>query len=117
MQQRKRAVLKKEINLQCFWLQMTSSPPDGGSTANDLLGYILDVNDEDCPDFSLHLAAYQGDVDQLRRLLEGRVPHADDQEDYINARIRPFMSTPLRLAATGTWSGSIFGNVISGAFL
>ena len=84
-----------------------TSPPDGGSSANDLLGYILDVNDEECPDFSLHLAAYQGDVDQIQRLLEGRVPHAAapdvQDEDFINARIRPFMSTPLRLAATGSF--------------
>ena len=38
---------------------MTSPPAATTAAANDLIGYIIDIDDEECPDFSLHLAAYQ----------------------------------------------------------
>ncbi|HIE82491.1 MAG TPA: hypothetical protein EYQ00_00980 [Dehalococcoidia bacterium] len=65
-------------------------------TKSELANFIIDLEDEECPNFGLHLAAYQGDIPQLKQLLQ-------DQEcrKNINARIRPFLATPLRLAATG----------------
>ena len=67
---------------------MTTTP------ANDLINFIIDIDDEECPEFGLHLAAYQGDVALLQDLLQ-------KHPDLINSRIRPFLATPLRLAATG----------------
>lgn len=72
---------------------MMTSPP--GIQKNDLINYIIDIDDEDCPDFSLHLAAYQNDVDQIKQILESA-----ESQDLLEARIRPFLATPLRLAAT-----------------
>ena len=63
---------------------------------SELANFIIDLEDESCPNFGLHLAAYQGDIDQLNDLLS-----APEQLEHINARIRPFSATPLRLAATG----------------
>ena len=42
-------------------------------------------------------------MERMEEVLKSQVPHADiaDESDFINTRIRPFMSTPLRLAATG----------------
>lgn len=62
----------------------------------DLGHFIIDLQDEECPSHELHLAAYKNDVTLLGSLLE-----KDDYRQNINARIRPFLSTPLRLAATG----------------
>lgn len=68
---------------------------DGAAAAasRDLANFIIDLSDEDCPDPSLHLAAYNGDAGALR----GRLGAGLDPE----ARVRPFLATPLRLAATG----------------
>ena len=63
---------------------------------SELANFILDLEDEECPRFGLHLAAYQGDLPGLRSLLDDPEAKRD-----INARIRPFLATPLRLAATG----------------
>ena len=41
---------------------------DRGS--RELAKFIIDLEDEDCPKFHLHLAAYQGDIPQIRTLLE-----------------------------------------------
>ena len=44
----------------------------------------------------------QGDVERILQILDLQVPHGGaERQDLINTRIRPFMSTPLRLAATG----------------
>ena len=71
-----------------------SSESTAVTNANDLINFIIDIDDEDCPEFGLHLAAYQGDLPMLKRMIE-------EHGDLINTRIRPFLSTPLRLAATG----------------
>lgn len=65
-------------------------------TKSDLANFIIDLEDEECPNFGLHLAAYQGDIVQLKLLLKN-----PDYREHIDARIRPFLATPLRLAATG----------------
>ena len=41
---------------------------DRGS--RELANFIIDLEDEDCPIFHLHLAAYQGDIEHLTMLLE-----------------------------------------------
>ena len=41
---------------------------DRGS--RELANFIIDLEDEDCPKFHLHLAAYQGDIEQLSSLLK-----------------------------------------------
>ena len=65
-------------------------------TSSELVNFIIDLEDEECPDFGLHLAAYQGDLQQLQELLK-----QPQYKENIDARIRPFSATPLRLAATG----------------
>ena len=37
--------------------------------SRDLANFIIDLKDEDCPQFELHLAAYQGDIPRLKELL------------------------------------------------
>ena len=64
--------------------------------SSELTNFIIDLEDEDCPDFGLHLAAYQGDTQLLQQLLA-----QPNYKENIDARIRPFSATPLRLAATG----------------
>ena len=41
---------------------------DRGS--RELANFIIDLEDEDCPKFQLHLAAYQGDIPQLNVLMQ-----------------------------------------------
>ena len=65
-------------------------------TTSDLANFIIDLEDEECPNFGLHVAAYQGDILQLKDLLS-----KPEYKENIDARIRPFLATPLRLAATG----------------
>ena len=67
-----------------------------GKATKELANYIIDLEDEECPNFALHVAAYQGDVEQLKELLK-----ENQYRENIDARIRPFLATPLRLAATG----------------
>jgi len=62
---------------------------------SDLLNFIIDLDDDECPDVSLHVAAFQGKVETLQIQLE-----APRSKDMINSRVRPFLATPLRLAAT-----------------
>ena len=72
----------------------------GGGIRSDLANFIIDLEDEDCPESAVHVAAYQGQVEELEALLKDeRV-----RENCLNARIRPFGATPLRLAATGVSS-------------
>lgn len=59
--------------------------------------FIIDDDDDNCPNADLHKAAYNNDFDGLRKLLQ-----TDEHISNINTRVRPFMATPLRLAATGT---------------
>ena len=63
---------------------------------SDLLNFIIDLDDDDCPDVGLHVAAFQGKADTLKVQLQ-----APRSSDNINSRVRPFLATPLRLAATG----------------
>ena len=63
---------------------------------SDLLNFIIDLDDDECPDVSLHVAAFQEKVKTLQIQLE-----APRSKDMINSRVRPFLATPLRLAATG----------------
>ena len=72
----------------------------GGVSGGELANFILDVSDEDCPGKDLHIAAYHGNVEELRKLLEKN----GDFRREIDSRIRPFGATPLRLAATGARS-------------
>ena len=69
---------------------MTNNP------TSELANFIIDLEDEECPNFALHLAAYQGHIPQLEDLLK-----KPEYKEIIDARIRPFLATPLRLAATG----------------
>ena len=41
---------------------------DRGS--RELANFIIDLEDEECPKFQLHLAAYQGDIPQMKSLLQ-----------------------------------------------
>ena len=66
------------------------------NATSELASFIIDLEDEECPNFALHLAAYQGDIPQLEDLLK-----KPEYKENIDARIRPFLATPLRLAATG----------------
>ena len=78
-------------------LAPNSSMVGGGGVRSDLANFIIDLEDEDCPESAVHVAAYQGQVEELEALLrDERV-----RESCLNARIRPFGATPLRLAATG----------------
>lgn len=65
-------------------------------TSSELVNFIIDLEDEECPNFGLHVAAYQGDIEQLKEFLK-----EPEYRENIDARIRPFLATPLRLAATG----------------
>ena len=69
----------------------------GGGVRSDLANFIIDLEDEDCPESAVHVAAYQGQVEELEALLRDESVRAK----CLNARIRPFGATPLRLAATG----------------
>ncbi|GLG94304.1 Transient receptor potential channel pyrexia [Gryllus bimaculatus] len=60
--------------------------------ASDLLSFIVDPEEGDT---SLHLAALTGDVLKVRQLL-----CSDSGRNLINARMRPFGATPLRLASS-----------------
>ena len=67
-----------------------------GDARSDLLNFIIDLDDDGCPDVGIHVAAFQGRVDSLEVQLQ-----APRSADLINARVRPFLATPLRLAETG----------------
>lgn len=58
--------------------------------------YIIDRDDEDCPEIGLHLTAWKGNAVQLEELLTCHKDHVQ-----VDSRVRPFLSSPLRLAATG----------------
>ena len=73
-----------------------------GEARSDLLNFIIDLDDDGCPDVGLHVAAFQGKVDTLQGQLA-----APKSSELINARVRPFLATPLRLAATGM-SSSVY---------
>ena len=64
---------------------------------SELLNFIIDLDDGDCPDVSLHVAAFQGKTDMLKLQLQ-----ASNVAQLLNSRVRPFLASPLRLAATGT---------------
>jgi hypothetical protein len=66
------------------------------TTKGELANFIIDLEDEECPNSGLHLASYQGDIGQLREFLKD-----SEYLKNIDATIRPFLATPLRLAATG----------------
>ena len=67
-----------------------------GRMRGDLGDFIIDLEDEDCPEVGVHLAAWRGDIVQLEELLTLHREHVN-----IDSRVRPFLATPLRLAATG----------------
>jgi len=62
---------------------------------SDLTHFIIDLDDDDCPDVGIHVAAYQGNLESLE--LQLKIP---DNAEKINMRVRPFLASPLRLAAT-----------------
>jgi len=62
---------------------------------SDLIHFIIDLDDDDCPDVGLHVAAYQGNLEALE--LQLQLP---SNQDKINSRVRPFLASPIRLAAT-----------------
>ncbi len=41
----------------------------GGGVRSDLANFIIDLEDEDCPESAVHVAAYQGQVEELEALL------------------------------------------------
>ena len=75
---------------------------------SDLTHFIIDLDDDDCPDVGIHVAAYQGNLESLE--LQLKVP---DNEEKINMRVRPFLASPLRLAATGRFTGVLILCVFS----
>ena len=81
----------------------------GGGVRSDLASFIIDLEDEDCPESAVHVAAYQGQVEELEALLRDESVKAK----CLNARIRPFGATPLRLAATGLSPKALFDSSTS----
>jgi len=63
---------------------------------SELINFIIDLEDDDCPETDLHIAAFQGQVNELETLL-----CESYASERINHRVRPYLSSPLRLAATG----------------
>lgn len=63
---------------------------------SELATFIIDSQDEDCPSSELHLASYVGDLDGVKHLLQD-----PNMGELIDSRVRPYLTTPLRLAATG----------------
>ena len=68
--------------------------------SSDLSHFLIDLEDEECPQFCLHLSAYQGEADKLLEMLQDPA-----LRELVNTQIRPFLATPLRLAATGRCLG------------
>jgi len=62
---------------------------------SDLIHFIIDLDDDDCPDVGLHVAAFQGNLESLE--LQLQLP---SNAELVNSRVRPFMASPIRLAAT-----------------
>ena len=63
---------------------------------SDLIHFIIDLDDDECPQVDLHVAAYQGQLEVLETQLQ--LPGI---KELVDSRVRPFLATPLRLAATG----------------
>ena len=61
---------------------------------SELVQFMIDQEDEDCPEVGLHLAAWQGRLELVQQELARPAVQ-------LNSRVRPFLATPLRLAATG----------------
>ena len=61
---------------------------------SELVQFMIDQDDEDCPEVGLHLAAWQGRPELVQQELARPAVQ-------LNSRVRPFLATPLRLAATG----------------
>ena len=66
-------------------------------TQSELANFLVDTDDENCPRSELHLAAFRGEVEVVREMLQ-----KDENQELVNKRIRPFLASPLRLAVTGT---------------
>ena len=64
--------------------------------ANSMGQFIIDLEDEDCPNPDLHMAAFKNDRKLLSEMLV-----SEEHRKNIDSKIRPFLATPLRLAATG----------------
>lgn len=77
---------------------------------SDLIHFIIDLDDDDCPDVGLHVAAYQGNIEALEIQLQ-----LPSSADIINSRVRPFRSSPLRLAATAGHVDCMIALLSSGA--
>jgi len=60
---------------------------------SELVQFMIDQEDEDCPEVGLHLAAWQGRLELVQQELARPAVQ-------LNSRVRPFLATPLRLAAT-----------------
>ena len=57
-------------NNQVIIFRMSSLETLHDRGSRELANFIIDLEDEDCPRFHLHLAAYQGDIEQLTTLLK-----------------------------------------------
>jgi hypothetical protein len=78
------------LSQSCF-TSVTSLLLAAGVLSSELSGFIVDNENGQYND-SLHQAAWRGDVEELRNLLAQGVINVD-------AQLRPFYATPLRLAA------------------
>jgi hypothetical protein len=76
--------------LSCF-TSLASLLLAAGVLTSELSDFIVDTENGQYDD-SLHQAAWRGDVEELRNLLAQGVANVD-------AQLRPFYATPLRLAA------------------
>ncbi|XP_071745450.1 ankyrin repeat and SOCS box protein 16-like [Lepeophtheirus salmonis] len=86
--------------------------PLSQTRSKDLANLIIDFDDESCQNYDLHLSAYQGEHERLKYLLQDQ-----DIKSHINDRIRPYLSTPLRLAATAGHLDSLRVLIENGASL
>jgi hypothetical protein len=90
-------------SLSCF-TSLTSLLFAAGVLSSELSAFIVDTENGQYDD-SLHQAAWRGDLVELRNLLAQGVANVD-------AQLRPFYATPLRLAAMSEYGSKFCGDCL-----
>jgi hypothetical protein len=90
-------------SLSCF-TSLTSLLLAADVLSSELSAFIVDTENGQYDD-SLHQAAWHGDLVELRNLLAQGVANVD-------AQLRPFYATPLRLAAMSEYSLKFCGDCL-----